>query len=169
MTSIITNMFSRVVINPRILFFFLRFVLIVLIVLLAFASIISMFSDISMTVVEQIPVIENEENTAASSGKSLAEYKAILNYDNIFSTIDRTAHKPTANPIQNKNLEALLSNYDIQGTIRGDSPKVIIYDKKAKSTISIGIGEKIGQIEVTAINRDHISFQLLGESHDVKY
>lgn len=99
---------------------------------------------------------------------TLSQYTATLNQRNVFgqSTTRRTA---TARSDNAENIRSVLERYQILGVVWGQKPTAILLDKSTQSTMTVEIGEMIGQLEVVAIERDFVRFQLLGETYDAKY
>jgi len=162
---------ERIIYNPRPVFSFLRLVLVFLICWFSLSSVINVVSDYKqkstgMIAQEGSSVQFKQMNQTMAS---LSEYKGVLNAENLFGQSKRQKKTASTSENKGKNIEALLSAYEIQGTILGKNPKVLIFDKKNGTTIALAVGEKLGQIEVVAIERSFIRFQLLGETYEAKY
>jgi hypothetical protein len=112
---------------------------------------------------------QKSENAAKQNLiKPLSSYMTVLNQNSLFGS-QKQAPDPEPVKTNDKSLEMLLQEYEIQGVIWGDVPKAIILDKRNKETITAGINDSIGQIEIISINDGSITFQLLGDTHEIKY
>jgi hypothetical protein len=68
-----------------------------------------------------------------------------------------------------KSARELLSEFEIQGVVQGRRPVVILFEKAKLRTLTVGVGESVGGMEVLKINGNTITFELLGEAYEVKF
>lgn len=100
---------------------------------------------------------------------SVAYCLAQIQGDRLFGVQKVAERRDIAESRTVKSLEQLLASYEIKGAVLGDMAKAIIEERETGELRSIGVGERLDQIEIVEITQEYITFQLLGDTVHVRY
>ena len=98
----------------------------------------------------QGPVIEDLENRSESETKVSGGTNAKERMRNDLFKVakpkkDNKKREPKTNPVE------LLRLLELQGVMGGDKPRAIVFYKRTKETVTVSVGDGLGEFEVTEI------------------
>lgn len=137
----------------------------------AIVAVCAMTGSPTMPYTTDIPIASESQHhpKTPSQARGLNAYTSVLNYGSLFGRRIAEIPDTSTQEVQSRTLQELLIDYQIQGTVWGETPTVLIYDKKNSTTLTLCEGDKIGEIEIVKIQKSHVRFRLLGEIYDAKY